>query len=139
MPQPILSNVATEDLSARFNGTSTVAGSPATNEEKVIATLTLSTWSDLAITSGIRFVCSAAFTAGTNGTAATMRLRQTNTSGNVVYSTGALDVTAAHLYNFGFACFDAAPGVGVYVLTLQVTGGSAGSTVSALHISSVMI
>jgi len=139
MPQPILSNVAHEDLSARFAGTSTVAASPTDNSETVIATLTLTNWSDLVVTSGIRFSVSAAFTAGTSGTAATLRLRKTNVSGAVVYSTGALDVTAAHLYNLGFVCFDAAPGVGVYVLTLQVTGGAAASTVSALHVSSIII
>ena len=34
---------------------------------------------------------------------------------------------------------DATPGVGTYVLTMQVTGGAAASTVSALVLSAVVV
>lgn len=139
MPQPIAQSITNHDLSSRFQGTSTVGGSPATNEEKIVATLTLANFGDIQVVSGIRLHGWAAFTAGTNGVSANLRIRETNASGSIVASTGAVTVVAANLYQLDALGSDAAPGVAVYVLTLQVGSGSAGSTVSACHLSATII
>ena len=139
MPQPITRNSVNDDLSTRFSGTSTVQNSPiAAAAETVIATVNLPNFGDTPIVAGVRLNGWAAFTVGTNGTAATLRIRQTNVSGTVVVSSGAVTVTAANLYALDALGADASPGVGTYVLTLQITGGSANTTVSAVHLSQSM-
>jgi hypothetical protein len=142
MPQPIESNVIFEDLSARFQGTSTIVASPTDNTETIIGSLTLANFNDIALLSGIRLHGYAAFTIGTSGTAGNLRIRQTNASGTVVTATGAVNagVWAATQLTFLTALgFDVAPGVSTYVMTLTVTGGAAASTVSALHLSATLI
>jgi hypothetical protein len=139
MPEPIKSNVVFEDLSARFQSTQAVAASPALAAETIIGTLTLAGFGDTAVVSGIQFDGWAAFTVGTSGVSATMRIRQTNAAGNVVATTGALTVTAANLVQISVQGFDAAPGVATYVLTLQIGSASAVSTVSALSLQGVVI
>jgi hypothetical protein len=142
MPQPIESNVIFEDLSARFQGTSTIVASPTDNTETIIGSLTLANFNDIALVSGIRLHGYAAFTIGTSGTAGNLRIRQTNASGTVVTATGAVNVgvwAATQLTFLTALGFDAAPGVATYVMTLQVTGGAAASTVSALHLSATLI
>jgi len=139
MPQPIRENILFTDLSARFVGTSTVAASPTDNTETVIATLTIANFGDIAVVSGIRLNAFAALTVGTSGDGVTLRIRQTNVSGTVVVSTGQLNATAGNLVAPSVLGFDAAPGKGVYVLTLQVHAGAAASTVSALHLSATVV
>lgn len=139
MPAPIDYSAALIDLSPRFQGTSTVAASPAAAAETVIATLTLSDFGNLTVVSGVRLHGFAAFTVGTNGVTANLRIRQSTVSGTVVKATGACTVTAANLAAFNVLGLDAAPGVGVYVMTLEVASGSAPSTVSALHLSATII
>jgi hypothetical protein len=139
MPQPIAQSITNHDLSSRFQGTSTVGASPAAGAETIVGTLTLASFGDIAVVSAIRLHGWAAFTAGTNGVSATLRIRETNVSGAVVASTGAVTVTAASLYALDVLGADAAPGVNVYVLTLTVGSGSAASTVSALHLSATII
>lgn len=136
MPQPITRNIVNDDLTGRFGGSSTVQGSPiAAAAETIIATVNLPNFGDTPIVNGVRLHGWAAFTVGTNGTAATLRIRQTNASGSVVVSSGALTVTAANLVAFDVLGADASPGVGTYVLTLQITNGSANTTISADHLS----
>jgi hypothetical protein len=139
MPEPIKSNVVFEDLSARFQSTQAVAASPALAAETIIGTLTLAGFGDTAVVSGIQFDGWAAFTVGTSGVSATMRIRQTNVSGAVVATTGALTVVATNLVQVNVQGFDAAPGVGVYALTLQIGSGAAASTVSALSLQAIVI
>lgn len=140
MPAPIQRNVLNDDLSARFQSTATVQGSPiAAAAETIVATLTLADFNNIAVTAGIRLDGWAAFTVGTNGTAATLRIRQTNVAGTVVASSGAATVTAANLLEMSVKGLDATPGVGVYVLTLQITGGTANTTISADFLSGVVI
>lgn len=139
MPAPILRNIANDDLAARFQGTSTVGASPALAAETIIGTLTLADFGNVAVVSGIRLHGWAAFTVGTSGTDATLRLRKTNVAGAVVASTGAVTVTAADLVALDVLGADAAPGVGVYVLTLTIGSGGAVSTVSGLHVSATII
>lgn len=134
MPQPLRRSIVDTDLSPRFQVYKTVDASPALAAETVIATLTLANFGDLSVVSGVQLSGWAAFTVGTSGTSVTMRIRQTNVSGTVVATTGALTggVAAAALMAQDVEGFDLAPGIGVYALTLQVAAGSAASTVSAL-------
>ena len=60
-------------------------------------------------------------------------------SGTVVVTTGALTKTAASLYADDVNGFDSGAGVGVYVLTMQVTSGAAASTVSALLLKATIV
>jgi hypothetical protein len=89
--------------------------------------------------SGVQFDAWAAFTVGTSGTAATLRVRQTNVAGTVVANSGALTVTAANVVQESVMGFDATPGVGVYVLTLQITAGAANTTISAVALQAVLV
>ena len=139
MPQPINTNVIFEDLSARFQGTSTVATSPALAAETVIATLTLTGFGDISVVSGIRLHGWAAFTVGTSGVSANLRIRQTDVNGSIVAASGAVTVAAAGLYGPSILGFDAAPGIKAYALTLTIGSGGAASTVSALHLAAVII
>lgn len=141
MPLPIQQSAAALDLSPRVQTTKTVVGSPAANAETIIASLTLA--GDLAVVSGIEVLGWAAYTVGTSGTATTLRLRQTNASGTVVATTGALTggIAAAALVAQDIDGFDAAPTMPgqVYVMTLQVTAGAAISTVSAVYLRAMIV
>lgn len=141
MPVPIETTAAQIDLSQRFAATKTVVASPALAAETIIASLTVNT--DESIVSGVMLRGWAAFTVGTSGTAVTLRIRQTNVSGTVIASTGALTggVTAAALVQEAVLGFDASPAATgqVYVLTLQVTGGAAASTVSAVELDATVV
>src|SRR3954447_3904102 len=139
MPQPIAQSITNHDLSSRFQGTSTVVASPTANAETIIASLTLANFGDIAVVSGIRLHAWAAFTAGTNGVSATLKIRETDASGTTVASTGAVTVVAASLYQLDALGADAAPGVVKYVVTLTIGSGSTASTVSAVHLSATII
>lgn len=139
MPRPITVNVAGTDLQARFPSTTTVVASPAAAAETIIANLTIPNFGDTPILNGVLLQGWAAYTVGTSGTAVTFRIRQTNVTGTVVATSGALTKTAASLYADDIGGVDATPGVGVYCLTMQVTAGAAASTVSALFFSAVVV
>jgi len=105
----------------------------------VIATLTIG--EDVAIASGIDLVGFAAYTVGTAGVSVNLRIRETDTSGTVVATTGATTATAADLGSLTVAGFDTAavlPGQ-VYVLTMQVASASAESTVSAVSLRALIV
>ena len=135
MPVPIRQSGTDHDLSSRFLSTTTVAGSPAAAAETVIATLTNASFGDLSIVSGVRLRGWCAFTVGTSGVSARLRIKETGTSGATVADTGLTTVTAANLLEMSINGFDAAPGVGVYVLTLIIGSGAAVSTVSAVSLA----
>lgn len=142
MPQPITENVQRVDLSARFPVTTTVVASPSAAAETIIANLTIPLFGDTTIMSGVLLQGWAAYTVGTSGTAVTFRVRQTNVSGTVVVSTGALTGSqhgAGILSADDISGFDAAPGVGVYCMTMQVTAGAATSTVSAVCLTATVV
>ena len=139
MPAPIDYSSALVDLSQRFQGTSTVVASPADATETIIASLTIADFGNLTVTSGIRLHGFAAFTVGTNGVTANLRIRQTDASGTIVKATGAVIAVATNLLAMNVLGADAAPGIGTYVLTLTVGSGSAASTVSAVHLSATVI
>lgn len=142
MPQPIRANVANTDLQARFPVTTTVVASPAAAAETIIANLTIPNFGDTPILSGVLLQGWAAYTVGTSGTAVTFRIRQTNVTGTVVVSTGALTGSqhgASILSADDISGFDATPGVAVYCLTMQVTAGAATSTVSAVLLTGTVV
>lgn len=139
--RPIDSSAEGLDLSTRIVDTHTITGSPQTNEEAIVATLAIPDWSSLVVTQRIYLDGWVAFTVGTSGTAVTLRIRQTNASGTVIVTSGALTggVAAANLMALGIRGSDATPGVGTYVLTAQVTGGAAASTVSAVQLLAIVV
>lgn len=143
MPFNVFENSAKlSDLSPRIQITTTVAASPAAAAETVIATLTLADFAGIPLASGIDLSGWAAYTVGTSGTAVQFRIRQTNVSGTIVGNTGALTGSqhgAAILSADDCEGFDTAPGVGVYVLTMQVTAAAAPSTVSAVKLRAILI
>lgn len=141
MPQPIRYDSIGFDLSKRIQVYKTVDASPATNAETVIATLNLTSFSDISVVSGIRVSGWAAFTVGTSGTAITLKIRQTNVSGSTIATTGALTggVSAGNLLAQDVEGFDSGAGAAAYALTLTITGGAATSTVSALLLQAVII
>ena len=141
MPQPIRYDSISLDLSKRFVVYKTVDASPALAAETVIATLTIPSFTDIAVVSGIQVSGWAAFTVGTSGTAATLKIRQTNVSGSTIATSGALTggIAATNLVAQDVEGFDAGAGASSYALTLTITAGSAASTVSALVLKAVII
>ena len=141
MPQPIRYDSISFDLSKRFCIYKTVDSSPATNAETVIATLTIPSFSDIAVVSGVIVSGWAAYTIGTSGTAATMKIRQTNVSGATVVTSGATTggIAAGNLVEQDVEGFDSGAGASSYALTLTITGGAATSTVSALLLRAIIV
>lgn len=139
-PQPFQESAALVDLSARIVTSTAVVGSPAAAAETIIASVTVP--GGLSYASGVLVVGWAAFTVGTNGTAVTFRIRQTSVAGTVVQNSGALTggVAAAALLAQDIHGFDTAPAdTQIYKMTLQVTAGSAASTVSAVSLAAIAI
>jgi hypothetical protein len=139
MPEPIRQTAIDHDLSSRFVQYKTVDASPSGSTETVIATLTIPNFNDIALVSGVQLDGWAAFTVGTSGVSANLRIRQTNASGTIIAASGAATVTAANLLEMSVKGFDAAPGIAVYALTLTVGSGAAASTVSALQLKALLV
>lgn len=141
MPVPLTETSSGIDLTQRIASTKTVVASPALAAETIIAQLTVNT--DETILSGILLRGFVAFTVGTSGTAATLRIRQTNVTGTVVATTGALTggIAAGNLVAETILGVDASPASTgqVYVLTLQITAGAAASTVSAVELDATVV
>ena len=118
-----------------------MVASPAAAAETIIASITLT--GDVAVQRSVIIRGFAAFTVGTSGTAVQLRIRQTNVSGTIVGNSGALTggIAAAALVVENVVGVDASPSnTGqVYVLTLQVTSGSAPSTVSAVELDALVV
>lgn len=137
---PVRFGIETGDLSKRFVASTVVVASPALAAETIIASITIS--EPEAIAAGVLLSGWAAFTVGTNGTAIRLRIRRTSVVGTVVADTGALTggVAAAALMAQDIEGVDvpAASQGDVYVLTLQVTGGSAASTVSGVSLKAIV-
>lgn len=138
MTDTIQLNARGIDLSPRIARSTTVAASPAAASETTIATVTLP--GNLTVVSGVLLVGWCAFTVGTNGTGANLKLRQTGTSGTTLAASGLVTETAANLDSRSIVGFDTAPAdAQVYVLTLTVANGSAISTVSAVGLVALAI
>lgn len=140
-PAPVLlASAAQLDLSGRFVYSATVAASPAGASETTVATITLPDLGGITVTQGVWLFGWAAYTVGTTGANANLRIRRTNTSGTVVVATGALNKTAAQLYADDVNSVDTGgSGQQVYVLTLTVGSATAASTVSAVFLGAVLI
>lgn len=139
MPIPIRMSAEGIDLGARFFYTEAVTGSPATNAEVVVATLNITP--DLSFSKGVFLQAWASLTVGTDGTAITTRLRRDSLTGTIIKASGATNATAAQLVDRLIEGVDEAPTFPneVYVLTMEVTAGSAASTVSAVTLSAVVV
>src|SRR5438128_11724579 len=140
--QPIQQSARQIDFSPRMVFTTTVVASPAASAETIIASLTIT--ENIAAATGIDLTGWAAYTVGTSGTAVRLRIRQTDVAGTVKGDTGALTGSqhgAAILSADDCEGFDTAPTLPgqVYVLTMQVTGGAAASTVSAVKLRAVVV
>ena len=123
------------DLSARIVSSTTVVASPSAGAETVIGSVTLP--SGLSINSGVILFGWAAFTVGTSGVSANLKIRQTSVSGTTISATGATTggIAATNLVALDVGGFDASPGdAQIYKLTLLVGSGAAASTVSALQL-----
>lgn len=138
MTQPLRMDGQQVDLTSRIVISTTVVASPALAAETIIAQVTLP--SSFRSAESVDLSGWAAFTVGTSGTAITMRLRETNVSGTVVATTGALTggVAAGNLVAQDVEGVDATS-VSIYVLTLQVTAGAGASTVSAVKLRAITI
>jgi hypothetical protein len=138
-PQPIQYDAAHISLASRFFHSETVAASPAAATETTICSVTIG--GDLAVTQGVYLFGSCAFTAGTNGVGATLQIRQTNTSGSSLASSGAVTIVATNLYAPTIFTIDTAPGstTQVYVMTLTIASGSAASTVSQARLAALVV
>lgn len=139
MPQPINYDAAHLDLSSRYFASAAVVASPAAAAETIICSLTLS--GDLAIVEGVYLWGWAAFTMGTNGVSANLKIRRTDTSGQTVAASGAVTGAAAALYAPAIVGLDAQVTLNaqVYVLTLTCASASAASTVSACQLTAVVV
>ena len=126
------------NLSNRYAHSAAVVASPAAGAETIIATITLP--SQVQTFSAVRLTGYAAFTVGTSGVSAELQIRQTDTSGTALVTSGALTVTAADLVGLAVLGFDIVPSAGqVYVLTLTVGSGAAESTVSAVALDALIV
>jgi hypothetical protein len=125
-------------LASRMAVSNTVAASPSAATETIICTLTIP--SNVQVFQSVILEGQAAWTVGTSGTNSTLKLRQTDTSGTTLYSSGALATAAASLQNQGAMAIDASPAAGqTYVLTLTITAGAATSTVSAATLTATVV
>ncbi len=139
MPQPIQYDAAHLDLSSRFYSATWNSASPAAAAETTIATLTLA--GDLAVTQGVYLLGFCAFTMGTNGVSATLKIRRTNTSGATIATSGATLGVATGIYQPAILGVDPnpVPNTTVYVLTLTIGSGSAASTVTTANLIAVEV
>lgn len=138
-PEPIRIDSSALDLHHRFQQYKTVDASPSAGSETVIATLTLADFGDIAVVSGILVMGWAAYTVGTSGVSANLKIRQTNVSGTTICATGATTVSATNLKDISVNGFDAGAGASSYALTLTIGSGAAASTVSACQIVAILI
>lgn len=142
MPVPIQIDASHVDLSPRVFSSSTVVASPTDATETIVASVTCT--GDIAVVSGIIVMAFAAFTIGTNGTSANLKIRRTNASGSTQAATGAVNegTTAATNLVYRYAqAFDTGPTMPgqVYVATLTVGAASAGSTVSGVSLIAIAV
>jgi hypothetical protein len=136
---PIRYDAAALDLSPRVFHTTTVAASPTAGTITAIASLTIPP--DVALVKAVYLFGQASWTVGTNGVTGLLQIRQTDTSGTVVGTTGAATVVATNLVNQAVIGVDTAavlPGQ-VYVLALTVGSGSAGSTVGFVRLAALVV
>ncbi len=140
MPEPIHVSSSGVDLSQRIVQSTTVAASPATNAETVIATVTMPALLGLTLVTGVLVSGWCAFTVGTSGVSARLRIYDTLlATGELICDTGLTTVVAANLWETGVQGLDVEGDVGSYCLTLQIGSGAATSTVSAVQLIAIAV
>src|ERR1051326_4299470 len=104
-PIPISESGAGIDLSPRVFSSATVVASPADATETTVVSVTCP--GDIAIVSGILVMCFVAFTVGTNGVSANLKIRRTSAAGTTLTATGAVNegATAATQLVYRYAQF----------------------------------
>jgi hypothetical protein len=142
MPAPfdvIVTSLGHADVSARVIASNTIVASPALAAETIICTVevTANLWTKV----GVFLVGWCAFTAGTSGVSANLRIRQTSVTGTVVAASGAVTVVATDLYSPSIVGVDASPVLPnqIYDLTLTIGSGGAISTVSAVGLLAIAV
>jgi hypothetical protein len=132
-------NGARVDLSPRVFNTTSIVGSPALAAETTVASLSVS--SNVVTASGVYLFAYCAFTVGTSGVSATLKIHHTNSSGATLGTTGAVTVVAANLYAPSVMGFDASPVLPnqTYIATLTIGSGAAASTVSAVQLVAIVV
>lgn len=139
MPDPLRYGALGIDLSGRTFRSGTVTGSPAAAAETIVCTVTCT--GDWAVTTGVILIGWCTLTTGTNGVSITTKLRQTDTSGTTIKTSGATLTAAGNLVDRTILGVDTAPTAGrqVYVMTLTIGSGSAASTVSAAELVAIVV
>lgn len=148
MPYPFTREASGLDFGNRFYTSSAIVGSPAAASETLVAQIT-GIDGQLPVSKGVLLSAALSFTVGTNGTAIRVRIRQGTTAGagTVIADTGAITggVAAANLMSQDIQNVDtnasggAGPATTSYHVSLQVTGGSAASTVSQANIVALVL
>lgn len=138
---PFLESANALDLSPRIVGSTVVVASPAAGAETIIASVTVP--GGLSYATGVFVVAWAAFTVGTDGVSANLRIRQTDVAGTVKSATGATNagvLAATQLAALVAWGLDTAPTAGgIYKATLEIGSGSAASTVSAVFLGAIAV
>lgn len=126
------------NLASRIVSSNTVVASPALAAETIIASITLPL--NVQSFQAVELVGWVAYTVGTSGVSAELKIRQTDTSGTVIADSGATFSTATHLEARDVIGMDTTPGAGqVYKLTLTIGSGAAVSTVSAVYLRALIV
>jgi hypothetical protein len=134
--EPITESAVHIDLTTRYAESTAIVASPALAAETIVASVTIP--NNAQVIQGVKVHGWVAFTAGTSGVSANLRVRQTSTSGATVVTSGAVTVVAANLYTLSVVGFDTAPAQGqIYKLTLTIGSGAAQSTDSAVFLDAI--
>lgn len=137
---PVIGSLRLYDLSTRIVSSTTVVASPAAGSETVIGSVTIP--SGLNIITGVLLFGWAAFTVGTSGVSANLKIRQTSVSGTTLSATGATTggISAGNLVALDVGGIDTSPGdAQIYKLTLLIGSGAAASTVTALQLVAIAV
>lgn len=138
MGESIVQGAAGLDMSGRLVASTTVVASPTDNTEVIIASLKVP--AGLALATGVFLVCQAAFTVGTAGVSANLRIRRTAVNGTAVAATGATTCAAAALVTRAVAALDTGGADGqLYKATLEVGSANAASTISSLILAAFAV
>jgi hypothetical protein len=140
MPTPAIREaVEGINLGGRVFHSTAIVASPTAATETIVCTLTIN--NDVAVMKAVYLVGWVAFTVGTSGVSADVKIRQTDASGTTKGDSGACTATAAALATRGVLAVDTAPTIPgqVYVLTLTVASAGADSTVSAVQLLAVVV
>ena len=139
MPEPIRQTLLDHDLSPRIAVSTTVVASPSAAVETIIASVSVPSFGDVPIVSGVLIYGWAGFTVGTAGISGKLTLRQTSVAGTIVTTGPAVTMVAANVEELSLIGFDSGAGASVYKLTLTVASANAASTVSVVGLVAIPV